>query len=505
MLDWDDNGAASTTFERLLNVRAMEGNWCFHIANGGGGVAELDHADIPVTAGEVYALEGYVWNLAGSGAELKVDWLSVAPAVISTETLASAASGKWEKVKDLAMTAPGGAVNARVYISVAAGEEGWFDHMRFWKAAESTAFDYDPETDLINETDDFPIMHWFIRDAASITALGQREAPYFLKDIAATSATADELAANANALLDSSSARLLRIREGPTSYRVALRDLPPSVKPGDKVAMRYRGEARHWGEDYVFVAIEEASLWVTHRTREFFDDGSEVSVIQVSDQDLEVDCSDATTTAGIADRVRPGEAHPQLSAVNSYVRAVRPSGELNPSAFTGTDLGILESWRIPGRSIGPNGGFVLEIWGTYGQNVSGQTTLTFFMHTEWPPAEPLASGDKLGEVVINVANAGSARFWYARCALALISLPFIGRAGLFMSMGPPLGAAPQTDFSLGSTHYLHEGTEISILYPNVESDFIVSVLAKHDDAAITITRHFGKLQLLDVGGRDLRD
>jgi len=157
---------------------------------------------------------------------------------------------------------------------------------------------------------------YYIADAASIAAYGQRERAFVAKDIAPLSNSRAALEVGANALYDLAATQLSRWwKDKQTAYRLTVRGLDPAVRPGDTVRLRWRGYALQSGVGYVYLDVN-TDLYVLERTRRFPADGTEVSDLVVSNLDRALQTADDILIGKLEDTARAFRTHVQTNVSN---------------------------------------------------------------------------------------------------------------------------------------------------------------------------------------------
>ena len=419
--NWTNNAAAGATFEKVLNEVGVEGDWVYHCVNpAAGGDADL-YQDVTVVAGRIYCLEGYIWPVQEDTQFALVEWYNAAAALISTDNIAmgTLTIGQWNRFADLTLTAPALAVTARIILrhdGGAAETEAYWDYIRFWRQAANASQPYDVLTELTDPTQTYAQLNWYITDAASVAASGQRERVYLCKDLVLVGQSDQSLENTSNALYDRACAYLTLAKDPLTSYEISVRELPPTIRPGDIVRLRWRGMARRHGEDYMYLSIED-DLWIMERTREFADDGTEKSSLVVSTQAASLlEQTDTNLVAATQNTLQQETVYPQTAAKNNYTRTIRMESELSDIGPSNTtDLKPMVEIRLPAHSISPSGGFVLECGGSILQeNVGHMDMYWCAAEAHLGPAHVPGQADTIHSVEIDIPDTQDYRRWYAR-------------------------------------------------------------------------------------------
>ncbi len=154
-----------------------------------------------------------------------------------------------------------------------------------------------------------------LEDSASVATYGRRTRAFVAKDVAPLSNTKTALQRAADALYDLAAAQLRFWKNKQTAYRIKCLALEPSVKPGDKVRLRWRGVAEHWGERFVYLDID-TELYVLSRRRRFSEDGTEESELVVSDIQQRLQTEDEVIVGKLENTSRAFRTHVQQSVSN---------------------------------------------------------------------------------------------------------------------------------------------------------------------------------------------
>lgn len=118
---------------------------------------------------------------------------------------------------------------------------------------------------------------WYLEDSASVTAYGRVWGVMLFKEIApVTNTKADRINA-ANALYDAAAAALARASVIQKSYRVTLRGVKRTLRPGQRINVRYRGSVTRGGEVVDYVDINE-DFWILKVTESVGGDGQSVAL-----------------------------------------------------------------------------------------------------------------------------------------------------------------------------------------------------------------------------------
>jgi hypothetical protein len=119
--------------------------------------------------------------------------------------------------------------------------------------------------------------YWYIADAASIAAYGQSQRVAKFTNIKPISNTAADKVNASNALYDAAVAYLQRMKEPQKAYTLQLAALKQTVKPGEKLHVRYKGRVMKNGVPVDYASINE-DLWLMKVTETFGLEGESVDV-----------------------------------------------------------------------------------------------------------------------------------------------------------------------------------------------------------------------------------
>lgn len=108
-------------------------------------------------------------------------------------------------------------------------------------------------------------LQYFMEDTAGVSALGVIEKVGKFRGAAPLSNNPADLINAANALYDIAAAWLARYSTRQDGYRVVCRGVSQTVRPGDKVRLRYRGVVEREGETVTLLDVD-ANFWVMEVT-----------------------------------------------------------------------------------------------------------------------------------------------------------------------------------------------------------------------------------------------
>lgn len=161
--------------------------------------------------------------------------------------------------------------------------------------------------------------YWYLEDAASVAAYGRVWGVGLYKDIAPiTNAFADRVNA-ANALYDAAAAALARAAMIQKSYKVTLRGVKRSLRPGDKINIRYKGTITRNGEVVDYADINE-DFWILNVREQIALEGQSVQ-LEINN----VDTTAATTEQALIEAMEAVE-----------LRGLKPGAGANCRSFVYT-------------------------------------------------------------------------------------------------------------------------------------------------------------------------
>ncbi len=102
---------------------------------------------------------------------------------------------------------------------------------------------------------------YYLSDSASIAGYGQIERILVFKDIAPVENNATDVELAANALYDAAAAKLERISQLQETYKFACRKPRQTIRPGDKIAVRYKGVIERDGQPLTYADVDD-DFWV---------------------------------------------------------------------------------------------------------------------------------------------------------------------------------------------------------------------------------------------------
>jgi hypothetical protein len=126
--------------------------------------------------------------------------------------------------------------------------------------------------------------YFYLRDTNSITTYGQVQRVISFKDIAPISNSLNDRVNAANALYDAAAAWLQRASIPSKTYRVRLRNVKQTLRPGDKINLRYSGRVTRSGQTVDYVNIS-GDFWIV-RAQESIDLGGHHLSLEISNVDL---------------------------------------------------------------------------------------------------------------------------------------------------------------------------------------------------------------------------
>lgn len=307
-------GGASTIAPSLATAAHRKQSLLFTRS---GGDAELTQ-DIAAVPGQVFDIEAWTQLHPGAGGGSSTLYYEFrnGGGVITTASLdASSTGGLWERLAHHEIVAPATTTILRVRLRTHDQNcTAEWDAVRCWKSASGVAQPYDVFTELTDPHSVFPTMNWYLKDAASVTAHGTRQRAFVAKDVVPLAADKASMENAADALYALAAAQLAWWRNEQTVYSVNAIELPPSVLPGDLLRLRWKGTARHFEQDYVYLDIDD-DLWVLERRRRFEPDGTERSFLTVSTIDRLRETSQDVVIGKLEDTSRIYRTHIQTSVV----------------------------------------------------------------------------------------------------------------------------------------------------------------------------------------------
>lgn len=126
--------------------------------------------------------------------------------------------------------------------------------------------------------------YFYIRDSNSILNYGQVQRVITFKDIAPISNSRTDRINAANALYDAAAAWLQRASIPKKNYRVTLRNVKQTLRPGDKINVRYFGRVTRAGRTVDYVNIN-GDFWIVKVEESFNLEGHSVT-LDISNVDL---------------------------------------------------------------------------------------------------------------------------------------------------------------------------------------------------------------------------
>lgn len=291
--------------------------------------------EVVALPGQTFQVEGWTYNdaLASGVTKLTYEFRTSGGAVLTTADIGVVSELQWEKLTTGAITAPGTTAKLRIRLRVTGtnGTTGW-DYVRVWCSASDLGQPYDVYTQLTDPTSLFPTINWYLADAASIAAHGQRQRIFVAKDIAPLAANKPSLEAAADALYALAVAQLAWWRETQTIYSVNAIELPPAVMPGDLVRLRWKGTAKHFEQSFIYLDVD-TDLWVLERRRHFDEDGSERSTLVVSTIDRQQQTSKDVVIGNLENTSRIYRTHIQTSVVPLTAHFLEELDATHPMTF----------------------------------------------------------------------------------------------------------------------------------------------------------------------------
>ncbi len=119
---------------------------------------------------------------------------------------------------------------------------------------------------------------YHIKDATSITAFGEVRIPVTFKDIAPLSHGLNARKHAANALYDATVAYIERHKDEIQSYKITARKPKTTIKPGDKITVRYKGDLVD-GDDVLVTYLDiNDDFWVMDISESFADGQAVISM-----------------------------------------------------------------------------------------------------------------------------------------------------------------------------------------------------------------------------------
>jgi uncharacterized membrane protein YgcG len=140
----------------------------------------------------------------------------------------------------------------------------------------------DPSYPVQNALNPDGSTYYYIEDTTSQTAYGVIVAPYTRSDIRPLSNTDVDMINAANALYNTALAALLRRKDPDISYRLSVRKLRGSLRPGQTVQVVYRGMVTYDGTPYKYVDLN-TDMYVLSIEDQFKGDGSIEHRLEVSE------------------------------------------------------------------------------------------------------------------------------------------------------------------------------------------------------------------------------
>jgi len=166
--------------------------------------------------------------------------------------------------------------------------------------------------------------YWYLEDAASVAAYGRVWGVALFKDIAPiTNAKADRINA-ANALYDAAAAYLARAGVIQKSYKLTLRGVKRTLRPGQKINVRYRGSVTRSGEVIDYVDINE-DFWIL-KVSEVVGESGQTVQLEVNN----VDTTTVTTEQALIEAMEAVELRGLKPGAGANCRSFVYSREIAP-------------------------------------------------------------------------------------------------------------------------------------------------------------------------------
>ena len=137
---------------------------------------------------------------------------------------------------------------------------------------------------------------YYLQDAASIAAFGQKEKVVVFKNIAPVTNTATAKTAAANALYDAMVAWLQRNKDTITSYRVRGVKIDRTIRPGDKIRLWFQGMVQRDGVDYTYLDVNDL-FWVLEVSETADANGVAVDLVISTVDQMQADAAEVVVGA----------------------------------------------------------------------------------------------------------------------------------------------------------------------------------------------------------------
>lgn len=349
LANWTFTGGQASNYTRDGTI------WCepfYSLKMSGSGATREMHQQISgITAGQAYTFELMVHCNASFGVARTIatlEYRSATNTVLESADLQLTwAAAGWKVARKINWTAPTDTTQVRIRLrKPTAPTDLWFDRVRFFKADSSVGNDsrdlYSMPWGRFGSSSE-NVLVWFIEDSASQATYGVRERVINNKNLNMQDGQTANVRAASSALLWWATRYLAWSAYPQTTYELGeIIELPLSVKPGDKVRLRWRGVAEHWSGKYVYLD-EDVDLWVLERTDSKQSDGVRRTKLVVSNIDRPPQDSDLETLLSDSEGVSQWRRIPQgsgsrfqnplpLSFTSSGTRSFRV--DVGPDTYT---------------------------------------------------------------------------------------------------------------------------------------------------------------------------
>lgn len=175
----------------------------------------------------------------------------------------------------------------------------------------------------------------------SIFTYGLRERTVEAKEVTllSTEGPASTIRRAANTVYDLASVYLDRNKVTRDRYTVNVSGLPPTVRAGDKVRLRYKGLAERDDETMMYLDVDQ-DIFILARRRRFNEDGTVDDQVTISNVLESISAADASALTAVDDAAQAFKVSPALTVNNNSVRIYEPLDDCdfvgggNPIDFT---------------------------------------------------------------------------------------------------------------------------------------------------------------------------
>jgi hypothetical protein len=160
--------------------------------------------------------------------------------------------------------------------------------------------------------------YWYLRDAASATAYGERTMPFVRNAIVPLSNSDADLQNAANALYTEAAAYLQLHKVPHKTYRASVARCPVGLREGDLVRLVYRGVVKVRGADYKWID-ENALYWVMDRVDNYNENGAVLTELVLSNTGRRAE-GENDVIVGMMHDIQVGKTHVQpYPSAETYV------------------------------------------------------------------------------------------------------------------------------------------------------------------------------------------